>query len=367
VTGPRYRRQMGNRAAARLRANAGHAVAIVLVVGVFAFVLPRVADYGQVWDVISGLSLSEIAELAAIAIVNLATFAPPWMAALPGLSFVRALVLSQASTAAASVLPGGDAVGIALSYSMLRRWGFSVEQVTVGSAATTVWNLFANVLFAVAAVGLLAVAGESHALLTTAALIGTAAVAVGIALFAVALYDDRSARLLGGLAERVWNRVARVLRRPPATGWDERLIAFRQEAVGLLRQRWLALTGATLAGHLTVFLVLLVALRAVGVPSGHVSTAEVFASWALIRLLTTIPITPGGLGVVELGLTGALVSFGGHRAAVVAAVLLYRALTYVPPIAIGGICLLVWRRLGVLQIATTGGAVTPHSKRERSG
>jgi uncharacterized membrane protein YbhN (UPF0104 family) len=54
---------------------------------------------------------------------------------------------------------------------------------------------------------------------------------------------------------------------------------------------------------------------------------------------------------VELGLTGALVSFGGHRAAVVAAVLLYRVLTYVPPIAIGGICLLVWRRLGVLQIA----------------
>ena len=75
------------------------------------------------------------------------------MAALPGLSFLHALVLSQASTAAASVLPGGDAVGIAISYSMLRRWGFTVEQVTVGSAATTVWNVFANVLFAVAAVG----------------------------------------------------------------------------------------------------------------------------------------------------------------------------------------------------------------------
>ena len=54
------------------------------------------------------------------------------MAAFPGLSFLHALVLSQASTAASSVLPGGDAVGIALSYSMLRRWGFTVEQVTVG-------------------------------------------------------------------------------------------------------------------------------------------------------------------------------------------------------------------------------------------
>ena len=49
---------------------------------------------------------------------------------------------------------------------------------------------------------------------------------------------------------------------------------------------------------------------------------------------------------MELGLTGALVSFGGQQAEVVAAVLLYRVLTYVPPIAIGGVCLLVWRRLG---------------------
>ena len=94
---------------------------------------------------------------------------------------------------------------------------------------------------------------------------------------------------------------------------------------------------------------LLVALRAVGVSSAEVSTAEAFASWALIRIVTTVPLTPGGLGVVELGLTGGLIAFGGHRAAVVAAVLLYRVLTYVPPLVAGGVCLLIWRRLGVLR------------------
>ena len=144
---------MATRIASAAKANAGRLVSLVLVVGVFAFVLPRVADYGDVWEAVSGLGALDLAGLLATAIVNLATFAPPWMAALPGLSFMHALVLSQASTAAASVLPGGDAVGIAISYSMLRRWGFTVEQVTVGSAATTVWNMFANVLFAVAAVG----------------------------------------------------------------------------------------------------------------------------------------------------------------------------------------------------------------------
>ena len=183
-----------------------------------------------------------------------------------------------------------------------------------GTAATTVWNAFANVVFAVAAVGLLAPVGESHALLTTTAVIGARGVAVAIALFAVALHDDGKARWVGGFAQRLWNRVAQLMRRRPASGWDERLVGFRREAVGLLRRRWLALTLATLRGHLTVFLVLLVALRAVGVASAEVSFAEAFAAWALIRIITTIPITPGGLGVVELGLTGALVSFGGRQA-----------------------------------------------------
>ena len=49
--------------------------------------------------------------------------------------------------------------------------------------------------------------------------------------------------------------------------------------------------------------------------------------------------------MVELGLTGALVSFGGQQVEVVSAVLVYRVLTYVPPIVIGGACLLIWRRL----------------------
>ena len=188
----------------RLKANAGRLVAIVLVVGVFAFVLPRVANYHEVWEIITGLSTRDMAALVLVALLNLATFAPPWMAAFPGLAFLHALVLSMASTAASSVLPGGDAVGIGLSYAMLRKWGFQVEQVAVGTAATTVWNAFANVIFAVAGVGVLAVVGESHPLLTTAALIGTGALVVAIVLFTLALQDDDNALRVGRLAERLW-------------------------------------------------------------------------------------------------------------------------------------------------------------------
>lgn len=343
----------GQQGARWLRQHVGRLVSLALVVGVFAVVLPRVADYGAVWNVLSGLSAVYVALLAGAAIVNLLTFAPPWVAALPGLSFRKALVISQASTAAANVLPGGDAIGMAVSFSMLRRWGFRVEQVAIATGAFSAWNVIANVGFGVAGVGLLALGGESEPLLTTAAVIGAAACAIlGVAI-ALVLQDDRHARRIGSLAERLASRVRALARRPPVTGWADRLTAFRDEAIGLIRRRWLSLTLATLAGHLTVFVVLLVSIRAVGVSAVEVSFGEAFAAWALIRIITTIPVTPGGLGVVELGLTGALVSFGGSRVDVVAGVLLYRALTYVPPIAVGGVCLLVWRRIGGAADAAT--------------
>jgi putative heme transporter len=197
----------------------------------------------------------------------------------------------------------------------------------------------------VAGVVLLALGGESEPLLSTAALVGGIAGALLIIGLVLGMRDERYARRIGGRAERVASWVRCMLRRPPVTGWPDRLAAFRHEAVGLVRRRWLPLTLGTLAGHLSVFVVLLVALRSVGVHASDVGFAEVFAAWALVRILQSIPITPGGLGVVELGLTGALVGFGGHRVDVVAAVLVYRVLTYVPPIAIGGVCLLVWRRI----------------------
>ena len=65
------------------------------------------------------------------------------------------------------------------------------------------------------------------------------------------------------------------------------------------------------------------------------SLIEAFAAWSLARILGSIPITPGGIGVIELGLTGALVGFGGNNAGVVAAVLVYRFLTMVPTLILG--------------------------------
>jgi hypothetical protein len=96
-------------------------------------------------------------------------------------------------------------------------------------------------------------------------------------------------------------------------------------------------TIAAFAGHLTVFGVLLVSLRATGVDAAQVSWVEALAAWGLVRLLTAIPATPGGVGIVELGLSSALVGFGANNAEAVAAVLLYRVLTVVPTLVLGAL------------------------------
>ena len=100
-------------------------------------------------------------------LLNLVTYAPPWQAALPGLHFRQAFVVTQASTASTYIAPGGAAVGMALSYGMLRGWGFQGAAVGLAVAVTGVWNQFVLLGFPVIALALLTSENETHPLLET--------------------------------------------------------------------------------------------------------------------------------------------------------------------------------------------------------
>jgi uncharacterized protein (TIRG00374 family) len=323
----------------------GIVLGVAVVIATFAFVLPRIADYGQVWSVVKGLSWKQVFLLAAATLLNLVTFAPPWMAALPELGFRRAFVVTQASTASTYIAPGGAAVGVALSYAMLRGWALPARSVALAAALTGIWNQLALLGFPVIALALLTLQKEQNALLQSVAVIGLAVFAVAAGGFALALSTPQLAQKVGDGAARLANWGLRILRRKPVGWTGESFARFRSEAVGLLRRRWHLLTLGTLAGQLSVFVVLLVSLRVLGVSASEVSAVEVFAAWSVVRLLGSLPITPGGVGVVEVGLTAALVGFGGDNAEVVAAVLLYRFLTIVPTLVLGLVAGATWRRL----------------------
>ncbi len=160
------------------------------------------------------------------------------------------------------------------------------------------------------------------------------------------LWSDGLARGVGEAVESAANRLRHVVRKRPVAGWPERLVAFRRSTVDLIRRRWAWLTLAALLGNITVFVVLLVCLRAVGIGASEVTWVEAFAGWSLARALQLIPLTPGGVGPVELGMTGILVGFGGSNVEVVAAVLLYRAFTILPTLLLGLATIAAWRWLG---------------------
>ena len=321
----------------------GAAGSIAVVVLVFVFVLPRIADYRDVFDVVRGLDWQDWLLLAGAVVLNLATFPPPWMAALPGLRFREAMAMTQASTALSIVSPAGAAVGMAASYSMLRAWKFPSAAVGLAVAVTGMWNQFLNLAFPVVALALLTTQDEHHAALQTAAFIGLAVLVVVMTAFVLVLSRAEWARRIGGIAARLANRVLGLIRRGPV-GWGaESFVRFRADALGLLRRRWHVITLGTLAGHLTVFVLLLVCLRVTGVTGSEISGVEAFAAWALVRILGALPLTPGGVGIVEVGLTGALVAFGAPNAEAVAATLLYRALTVLPTLALGLLAAATWR------------------------
>ena len=319
-------------------------MALVVIVGTFFFVLPRIADYRDVWDVVKTLTWKGLLALVVASVVNLLTYAPPWQAALPGLRFRQAFVVTQASTASTYVAPGGAAPGMAVSFAMLRGWGFSGRPVALAVTVTGVWNQLVIFGFPPVALGLLTMEGGDNPLLKTMALVGSAVLGAVIAGLVVALWSAQLAQTVGDSAARVVSWLKRVVRRGPVIWTGESFVRFREETIGLLRRRWHVLTLATLAGHLSVFAVLLVSLRVLDVPASEVTWIEAFAAWSAIRVLGSLPITPGGLGIVELGLTSLLVGFGGGQAEVVAAVLVYRFLTIVPTLVLGMLAAATWRR-----------------------
>jgi uncharacterized protein (TIRG00374 family) len=316
----------------------------IAVIGLtFAFVLPKIADYQDVWEVIRTLSWPSILALLAATILNVTTFAPPWMMCMRRLGFVRALVVTQASTATTYIAPGGAAPGMAVSFAMLRGWGFTAREVAVTVAVLGVWNqlfIFGSVPFAFLLLGLV---GERNPLLQTFALVGVAVFGAGVGLFAAVMASGDLARWAGDLAAHVTDRLRGFVHKGPVHFGGHSLDGFRNDALHLLRRRWHLITLAVIAGQLSMFVLLYVTVRVLGIGSSELLGVEIFAAWTVAKVIGSLPITPGGLGVVELGLTSLLVAFGAPRADAVAATLVYRTLSVVPTILLGLLAAATWK------------------------
>jgi uncharacterized protein (TIRG00374 family) len=317
-------------------------LSLVLVVGIFYFLLKGI-DLAEVWAQITAMTWQEDLLLAVAALWNLATYAFVWMSVTPELGFWRAMVMTQATTAVTNTVPGGSAIGVAMTYQILGGYGYSRSRTSVAVLVSGVWNAFAKLALPILALALVALQGGASGARVTAALLGIAGLAAAVVVFALMLRSEQYAERFGIWAGRVASRLLRLVRRPPVAGWELATVKFRSRTLELLEHGWVPITAATLVSHLSLYLVLLACLRAVGVSDAEVGWAEVLAVFAFARLATAIPFTPGGAGVVEAVLIAGLVAAGGDREQVTAAVLVYRGLTWALPILVGVPCYLWWR------------------------
>ncbi len=313
----------------------GIAASLGLIAGLLVGVLPAMADFGEVWTAIQSLTWMETTSLLLAAAWNVLTYQFIILSALPGLTLLRAFVVGQISTAVSNTLPAGSAIGVGVTYTMFSSFGFSSGSVAIASVVTGLWNTFVKLGLPVVALAILTIGGSSNPALQSAAVTGIAVLAGAVVLLALILSNESIARIAGEKLGAAASRLARPFKLGPFTGWADGLAKFRAQSIDLLRRRWLAITTATLISHLSLFALLLMSLRHMGVPATAVSGPEALAAFAVVRLVTAVPITPGNLGIVEVGLAAALVVAGGEESLVVAAVLIYRALSYLLQVPLG--------------------------------
>lgn len=317
-------------------------LALAVVVAVFAGVLPRMADYADAWALIRQLTAVEIGLVTVTAAANLLSYAPLWVAALPGLRLRRAVMVDLASTAVADTVPVGFAFGVGTTATMFHSFGFSPEVITRAVAVTGIWNNLVKLAMPGVALGGLVLVRHGQAGLTLAAVLGIVVLLVVVGLLLAALTNRGAGAAMAAAAQRLATRVARREGRPGPTRWVARTERFRLDSLELLRSRWLSLTGAAVASHLALFLVLLACLHAVAPGGPGVHWVVVLAVFALTRLVTLVPITPGALGVAEVTYVAGLTAVGMQPDVAAAAVLLFRFLTWFLPIPLGVAAWLMW-------------------------
>lgn len=319
-------------------------ISVVFLIAIFWFVFRQFADLSEVWAAIRSLTWREVTALVIATIWNLITYWIVVVIATPGLRLAQAGVLTQSTTAVANAVPAGGAVAVGLTYTILSSWGFSKSRSTLSIVVTGIWNNFVKLGTPILALAILALQGERSGGRTVAAIAGLGGLVGTIVVFALILRSEDFARRVGLATERWASSLLRLIKREPVHGWDLALTKWRTRVIGLVRDRWLALTIATIVSHASLYAVLLLSLRVLGVSEADVGWAQVLTVFAFARLLTAIPLTPGGVGIVELALIAGLSTGGGEDAQVVAAVLMFRLLTYVLPILLGGCTYILWRR-----------------------
>jgi uncharacterized protein (TIRG00374 family) len=247
-----------------------------------------------------------------------------------------------AGNSVTNTLPGGDAVGASVQYRMLAGTGIDTVQAASGLAISSIIGvgaLFALPIFALPVI----VGGEAVSKgLVHAGELGAVGFVLIVALGVVVLTTDKTLLTLAKAIEWVLSKLPHHKpRQQTQMDLGQRLIAERDQVrVDLGKNWWKAVL--LVAGRIGFdYGSLLAILNATGT---RPNPSLVLLAYAATAVLALLPITPGGLGLVEASLSGLLVLADVPSANAVVATLAFRLGSYWLPTIAGGVCYWLYRR-----------------------
>jgi uncharacterized membrane protein YbhN (UPF0104 family) len=332
------------RRAALLRS--GVVVGVLLVV--FGVILPRYVDYEEVIAAFRALAPPQVLFISGVG-------ATAWLAS--GLLFAALIPRMSAVRGAASwLILGGVGSSIPLGpwnmgvlWVVVRGWGFAVRPATTGIALYGVVNQLGRLALPLLAVVVLALTGDiegNSGVAWLIAIISTTVLFVAVGVMMAVVRSDRAADTVAHAIHRLVTWVLKRLRRPIVPNVGMAVHRFRDQLGDVVRERGRVAMLVSVIGQVGWYVVLIAALRVVGVSEDVLSPGEVLAVYALVNVITIIPIAPGGAGIPELLYIAGLSAIAGeqYESMITAGVFLMRLYQWFLPIPIAWILLKLARR-----------------------
>jgi len=312
---------------------------LVAIVVVFAWVVPRVASYPDIWAALRGLTPAELALLLGLGLAVIALTGWSAVASLPGLSWWHGAQSSLCGNFLTALFPTG--ADLAVRYAMFRSWGHRPDEVTTAVAVAGVGRYVTMLLLPIAGTAAVLVRGRGDEHTPLLFMVGVVAFIVLMGVPWLLLRREDLAHRFAHRLQAVVTRLAGVLRRPAPPGIAARVLRAREHIAAGIRHRAPLVVLTQVVATAVSFLILYASLRAVGL---RIPPSVVLYAYALGTIAGLIPLTPGNVGVTELILIGVLgLSQQAVDAQVVAATLLFRIFVWFLPIPLGMGTFLWWR------------------------
>lgn len=309
-------------------------VGIVVMVGIFTVIFPKLGDYGQAAEQLTQLPPEWIIALVFAGLLNIFAYPYTVLVSVPGLKYWAGFIERQVGFLISCAIPGGGVFAVGAQYRILSFYKVPPARSAAAVSADAVWVYLLTFALPAISVGLLLIEGQNTAGYGVIALIGAIVVVVSIIAIVLTLRSEAGAKKVSAFTLKLISPIFRKLKKP-VPDVETPLLTFREHAHDLVTQRWKAITVANAVAQLTPFLVLLCALGGLGAWPGDITFIEVFAAYSIALLLVSVPISPGGLGTVDLALVALLTAYGVDGPTAVAADVLWRVVWFLPQILVG--------------------------------